>query len=81
MPFREAHEIIGKLVAFCIEKNIAIEDVEFSLLEQLSPLFESDFYDRIKAEACMGAKRSEGGVAQTAVQLQSAQNSDFGKTR
>ncbi|MDR1815620.1 MAG: argininosuccinate lyase [Clostridiales Family XIII bacterium] len=67
VPFREAHEIIGKLVAYCVEKGLALEDVDLELLRQISPAFDEDFFARIDLFACMNAKRSEGGTSEARV--------------
>jgi len=70
IPFREAHEIIGKLVAYCIEKKISLSEVELSFLKQISPVFDEDFFARIELKTCMDAKRSFGGSAETGVKEQ-----------
>ncbi|MDR0357592.1 MAG: argininosuccinate lyase [Clostridiales Family XIII bacterium] len=63
VPFRECHEIIGKLVLCCIEKNTSIEDLPLSELQSFSDKFEEDIYERLEPLACMNAKRSEGSSA------------------
>jgi argininosuccinate lyase len=70
VPFREAHEVIGKLVAYCVEKGIALEDVGLPLLQQISPAFEEDFFERIGLLACMNQKRSYGGTSEARVKEQ-----------
>ncbi|PNB38526.1 argininosuccinate lyase, partial [Pseudomonas sp. GW456-E7] len=44
MPFREAHEVVGKLVYTCIEKGIYLSDMPFGDFQQASALFEEDIY-------------------------------------
>jgi argininosuccinate lyase len=70
VPFRTSHEIIGKIVAACIEKGVVIEDLSISELNAFSDKFEADIYDFITPVACMNAKRSEGGTAEFRVQEQ-----------
>ena len=72
VPFRQAHEIIGKLVAYCIEKDLALDEVDLELLAQIAPEFESDFFDKINLKTCMDAKRSKGGTAEARVKEQIA---------
>ncbi|MDR3364194.1 MAG: argininosuccinate lyase [Clostridiales Family XIII bacterium] len=67
LPFRKAHEIIGKLVAYCVEKGIALEEAELPLLEQIAPEFEEGFFEKIGLKACMDAKASQGGTAEARV--------------
>ncbi|MCY7611103.1 argininosuccinate lyase, partial [Bacillus safensis] len=44
MPFREAHEIVGKLVYTCIQKGIYLSDLPFETFTEASDLFEQDIY-------------------------------------
>lgn len=44
MPFREAHEIVGKLVYTCIQKGIYLSDLSFETFTEASDLFEQDIY-------------------------------------
>lgn len=44
MPFREAHEVVGKLVYTCIERGIYLSDMPFGEFQQASTLFEEDIY-------------------------------------
>lgn len=43
MPFREAHEIVGKLVAHAGAKETPLDQVPLAEMKKLSPLFDSDF--------------------------------------
>jgi argininosuccinate lyase len=71
MPFRSAHEVSAKIVRACIEKKRNIEDMTLADLRAASGLFESDIFERITPEACVGARNIPGGPApaQTAVQI------------
>ena len=44
MPFREAHEVVGKLVLVCIQKNIYLMDLPLEQYKEASDLFEEDIY-------------------------------------
>ncbi|GHU63062.1 argininosuccinate lyase [Clostridia bacterium] len=72
VPFRRAHEIIGKLVAYCIEKSLMLEEMDDELLGQIAPEFGADFREKISLKACMDAKDSEGGTAEERVKEQLA---------
>jgi argininosuccinate lyase len=72
LPFRRAHEIVGKLVAYCVEKDLTLEEVGLELLGQIAPEFGADFYEKIALKACMDAKSSEGGTAEPRVKEQLA---------
>jgi argininosuccinate lyase len=70
LPFREAHEVIGKLVAYCVEKGCNLEDVPLEKLKEFSPLFEEDITEKIDLTYCMNAKLSQGSTARKEVELQ-----------
>ena len=72
LPFRECHEIIGKLVLACIEKGCAIEDLSIDELKEFSDRFEEDIYDKISVKACIEAKKSEGSTSFDSVAAQIA---------
>lgn len=46
--FRDAHEIVGRLVKFCEEKNSAIEDLDLDKLKTFSKMIDEDIYEYIK---------------------------------
>ena len=64
MPFREAHELVGKIVTRAIKEGTQIEDMN---LESISPLIETDVYDALSLERTLGAKSQIGGTARTSV--------------
>jgi argininosuccinate lyase len=70
VPFRECHEIVGKLVLHCIRCNKTIEALPIKELKTFSDKFEEDVYERLTPLACMNAKRSEGGTAEARVREQ-----------
>ena len=68
LPFREAHEVLGKLVLHCIRENKALLDLPLTELQQFSPMFEQDVYDAISMETCVGQRAIPGGPAPAMVQ-------------
>src|SRR5918996_6829 len=42
MPFREAHEIVGKLVAYSVANHISLDQIPLAKMKELSPLFDTD---------------------------------------
>jgi argininosuccinate lyase len=63
IPFRECHEIIGRIVLYCVENETAIEELPLDKLRSFSEKFESDVYEKITPLACMNAKVSEGSTS------------------
>ncbi len=67
LPFRQAHEVSGKSVRYCIEKGMKLDEMSLAELKQFSPLFEEDILAAIKVETCVAARNSYGGTSPTQV--------------
>ncbi|MDL2217496.1 argininosuccinate lyase [Christensenellaceae bacterium OttesenSCG-928-M15] len=63
VPFRTAHEVIGKMVFMCLERKIALADLSLEELKAISPVFEQDVYEAISLEACVKGRNLVGGPA------------------
>jgi argininosuccinate lyase len=70
LPFREAHEVIGRIVNDCLKANLALEDISLAKLREFSPLFDEKSLEVLPHLAVMKARTSEGGTAPTAVLVQ-----------
>jgi len=69
LPFRQAHEVSGKSVHYCIENNKWLMDLSLEEFKQFSPLFEADILEAIKAETCVENRNSFGGTSYKQVEL------------
>ncbi len=67
MPFREAHEIIGKAVALAVKKNCGITEIPLKELKKLSSLFDKNILNISTPEASVKAKKSPGSTNPTLV--------------
>lgn len=63
MPFRQAHEVIGKLVLHCIQKNIYLLDLPLDEYRSFSSLFGEDIYTVLQPEHVVDARNVYGGTA------------------
>lgn len=63
IPFRSAHEIIGKMVLYCIENNKAIDDMSIEEFKSFSDKIEDDVYTEISLEKCVSGRKLTGGPA------------------
>lgn len=63
IPFRDCHEIIGKIVLHCIDRGIAIEEMSIEEFKSFSPKFEDDIYEKINIRSCINAKKSKGSTS------------------
>ena len=70
IPFRDCHEIIGKIVLYCIGKGIAIEELTMEEFKGFSEKFDEDIYDAIAIRNCIAAKKSEGSTSFESVKKQ-----------
>lgn len=69
LPFRECHEIIGRIVLYCIGHNKAIEELTLNELKSFSDKFEEDIYEKVDIRACIKAKKSKGSTSFESVEL------------
>lgn len=73
MPFREAHEVTGKLVFTCIQRGYYLLDLPLADMQQESALIEADVYDVLAPTAAVSRRNSLGGTGFTQVAAQLAQ--------
>ena len=67
MPFREAHEVVGRIVRRAIELEKQIEEIAIEELQEFSQLINTDVYDALSLERTLDSKRQIGGTAKSAV--------------
>ncbi|WP_024831653.1 argininosuccinate lyase [Ruminiclostridium josui] len=63
IPFRSAHEIIGKMVLYCIENNKSIDDMTMDEFKSFSDKIQEDVYTEISLEKCVSGRKLVGGPA------------------
>ena len=76
MPFREAHKVVGQIVSYCEQKNIAIDDMKFEEYLEFSNIFKEDVLEAITIENCVNNRNSYGGtsIKNVLMQLELAEN-------
>lgn len=70
IAFRNAHEIVGEIVIYCINKNKAIDELSLSELKSFSPIFEEDIYNAIDLLTCVEERQVIGGPSTKSVKIQ-----------
>lgn len=70
LPFREAHEIVGKLVSHALEKGLYLNDLKIEDYKKLSKLFDEDIFEHLKLECLIESKTSQGGTSSQSVKEQ-----------
>ena len=68
MPFREAHEIVGKIVMRAIELKQELEAISLDEFQKFSSLIERDVYDALSLERTLNSKSQIGGTARQSVE-------------
>ena len=63
IPFRIAHEVTGKIVAYCIERKRQFKDLSISEWNTFHKSFGDDIIDKIKIDSCVSSKKVYGGTA------------------
>ena len=72
LPFRDAHEVVGKLVALGIKQNKDLQDLSLDELQAVNALIEADVYEHLKLESVVDARQSFGGTGRKQVAQQVA---------
>src|SRR5262245_9127060 len=73
LPFREAHEVVGRIVRHAIEAGTTLEALGPEALRRFSPLIDDDGVSAITVEASLRARAVSGGTAPDAVRRALAQ--------
>jgi argininosuccinate lyase len=63
MPFRDAHEVVGKSVAYGIQSGKDLGEMELGELQQFSDLISDDVFDVLTLEGSVAARDHLGGTA------------------
>lgn len=67
LPFRQAHEVIGKTVLYCIQNGKYLLDLTLEEFKQFSELFDEQIYAVLQPEAVVNARNVYGGTASSQV--------------
>jgi len=70
IPFRDAHKIIGEMVAYCIGENISLDEIKPEKLKEFSEIIENDFYEAVSIDTCVNERSVYGGPSESAMKLQ-----------
>jgi argininosuccinate lyase len=72
LPFRDAHEVVGKTVRYALARGKELGELSLGELQALSPLIDADVHAAITLEASLRARAVVGGTAPDAVRRQLA---------
>lgn len=63
VPFRDAHGIVGRAVAICIEKGCELTDLTLSEMREFSPVIDKDIFEVLSVKGSVDSRISTGGTA------------------
>jgi argininosuccinate lyase len=67
MPFRQAHGVVGRIVALCQQRDIELMELSLPELQQFSDRINADIYDVLSVEGSVNSRTSAGGTARVRV--------------
>ena len=70
VPFRDAHEITGKTVAYCLENKKTLTDLSLTELRKISNRIDKEVFNHIAIKNSMDRKNIYGGTAKKQVRAQ-----------
>ncbi|MEK6566773.1 MAG: argininosuccinate lyase [Bacteroidota bacterium] len=70
IPFREAHEITGKIVSYCVEHRMYFGNLDLETLQDFSKAFEEEIFDYIIPRKSVEQKKSAGSTSPHEVKKQ-----------
>ena len=70
VPFREAYQIVGSMVKFCLSKNKLLKDLSLEEFKNFNEKFEEDVFEKITPRNVVNSRNSLGGTGFEQVSLQ-----------
>lgn len=70
MPFRDAHEVMGKLVFYSIAKDKSLEELTIEEFKSFSDIFDEDIYDALDLSNCVERRKVIGGPSTSSLRIQ-----------
>ena len=70
IPFRTAHEIIGKLVLYCINNGKTLDNLSIDEYKNISEIFSKDIYEAIDIKNCVNNRKTKGGPSSEMVKCE-----------
>ncbi|OYD08108.1 argininosuccinate lyase [Paludifilum halophilum] len=68
VPFREAHEVVGRLVLYCLRENKRLLDLSLDEFRSFHPSIREDVYQKLRVDHVADARSVDGGTAKHRVE-------------
>ena len=69
LPFRDAHDVVGRLVAIGLEQDLDLSELSLEQFTSMSSLIEEDVFDVLTLEGSLAARNHHGGTSPAQVKL------------
>jgi argininosuccinate lyase len=63
LPFRDAHEVVGRAVGHCVANDCTLESLSLDTLQSFNPSIDEDVYQVLTLEGSVAARNHLGGTA------------------
>lgn len=70
MPFRDAYNVSGRAVSYCLGRGCTLEDLPLEEYKQFSDLIEEDIHERLQLSTCVERRNSAGGTSPASLRTQ-----------
>jgi argininosuccinate lyase len=70
MPFRDAYNVSGRTVSYCLGKGCPLEDLSLEEFRQFSNMIDEDIYKRLELKTCVERRNSAGGTSPESLRRQ-----------
>ena len=77
LPFREAHEVVGKMVSYALSNSKSLDEFTMEEFKACSDIFEDDIYDAISMQTCVNGRSITGGPAEETVKKAIADGREY----
>ncbi len=67
IPFRDAHSIVGRLVLYCIERQVSLDDLSLEEYRSICPVIDEDIYEAISIKTCIEKRNTIGAPGPDAI--------------
>ncbi|HEY5594806.1 MAG TPA: argininosuccinate lyase [Nitrospiria bacterium] len=67
LPFRQAHEVVGRIVRYCIDRHKDLSRISLQELQKFSTLFQKDILGYLDLEAALERKQATGSTAKNRI--------------
>ncbi len=63
VPFREAYQIVGRVVKSCLKEGILLRDLSIDQWQDVHPSIDEELFERLEPKQVVASRMSEGGTA------------------